>query len=421
LTEITIPNSVKKIGKYAFEGSGFKSFTVSDGITSIDDGAFVGCTHLEKFVIGENVTSLGTDVFGDCSGLKEFAVSEKNTKYSTIEGILVTKDQTILLQYPNAKSSDFSIPNVYIKIIGERAFAGCGNINKITIPANVTTISREAFARCGNLSTVTFGSGIDSIGPKAFQGCSKLDDFELPENLAYISDSTFFNCAALNGIMIPDKVITIGAGAFAHCERMKNLTIGKEVTAIGEAAFTYCPLTMVIIPDNVVKIGRNAFRDCHNVSGLVIGKKVKEIAPGAFYSMGDLNYVYNRNPVPQNVTSYPADVPIFYTGPHVPLPTLYVPANTITAYKNADYWKNFYIEEKEYIVANETIHEEYVTVFNTIGGIVINSAEPVFVAIYTVSGQIVYHERLNGRKDISLPRGIYFVKTGALTKKIYVE
>ena len=47
LEEISIPNSVTRIGRYAFQGcTGFTDLTIPSSTKTIDDGAFTGVKHI---------------------------------------------------------------------------------------------------------------------------------------------------------------------------------------------------------------------------------------------------------------------------------------------------------------------------------------------------------------------------------------
>lgn len=421
LEEISIPNSVTKIGVCAFvECVGLKSFTVPNSVTSIDVAAFFRCSNLESLVLGEKVSFIGKDAFKNCLGLKKIEVSEKNTNYSSIDGILADKEKTTLLQFPNAKTSDFNVPDM-IKIIGEDAFAGCENIKTIILPEHVTTISPRAFAECINLTNIKVGNNIDSIGPRAFQDCNSLEGFALSEKLSHIADSAFLFCTGLKSIIIPNGVKTIGISAFNGSKGMNNKTIGYGVQTIGDWAFWGCSgiIDTLFIPDNVTDVGYSAF-GYNWASVLIIGKKVEKIGDDAFVYMMQLKVVYNCNPVPQVTND------VFYHYPYYIEPRiLYVPFGSKNSYENAGLWsyKKYFniIEEKEYIVSNETIHQEHVIISNTNGGLMISAAAPANVAIYAINGQMVYNEYLNDMKEIRLPRGLYIVKTKSMEKKVYVE
>ena len=187
LVSITIPKAVNSIGEYAFyrcssinemivesgnktydsrEGCnaivetstnkilyGCNSTTVPDGIVSIEDNAFTGCSGLEKMAIPNSVTYIGTSAFSDCSAL------------ATVTGI----PNLSLGMFENCKSLTFiEIPDD-ITIIGQFAFRGCTGLTSVIIPDNVITIGSNSFTGCSNIKSITIGSGVTEIGSGAFE------------------------------------------------------------------------------------------------------------------------------------------------------------------------------------------------------------------------------------------------------------
>lgn len=68
LTNVTIPNSVKEIGSFAFCDCSLNKVTIPDGVTHISMHAFDG-TNLSEIEIPDGVTSIGNSAFNYCTNL----------------------------------------------------------------------------------------------------------------------------------------------------------------------------------------------------------------------------------------------------------------------------------------------------------------------------------------------------------------
>ena len=107
---LTIPDTIngKKvtgIGWGAFEDCrNLTSITIPNSVISIESRAFHYCSSLTSITIPESVTSIGEDiVFYGCSSLTSINVSENNKNYCSVDGVLINKDKTRLIQYPIKK------------------------------------------------------------------------------------------------------------------------------------------------------------------------------------------------------------------------------------------------------------------------------------------------------------------------------
>ena len=119
-------------------GPQVKSAEILDGVTSIEDNAFGGCTSLTEIRIPESVTSIGGSAFGVCTSLTEIRIPESVTS------------------------------------IGGSAFGGCTSLTEIRIPESVTSIGGGAFVSCTSLTEIVIPAGVISIGNDAFFGCTSL-------------------------------------------------------------------------------------------------------------------------------------------------------------------------------------------------------------------------------------------------------
>jgi hypothetical protein len=196
----SIPSSVTSIGGRAFL-SCIKLTTVAipSSVTSIGSNAFSECGGLTTVFIPHSVTSIESEAFQNCSAL--INVDANNPNYSSIDGVLFDKTLTKLIQYPNSKKGNYTIPTSVITI-GIYAFSNCNGLTGITIPLSVTTIEAAAFYACGGLTDVTIPSSISTISSSAFDFCKKLRSIIIPSTVISIESWAFYECSKLSSIYV---------------------------------------------------------------------------------------------------------------------------------------------------------------------------------------------------------------------------
>ena len=137
LTSVVIPDGVTSIGDWAFNGcSSLTSVVIPEGVTSINDGAFYDCASLASIVIPKGVTSIGGKAFSGCKGLAD------------ANGFVIV--QNALHGY-YGKGGDVVIPES-VTSIGDSAFRGCSSLTSVVIPKGVTSINDRAFFGCRGLT-----------------------------------------------------------------------------------------------------------------------------------------------------------------------------------------------------------------------------------------------------------------------------
>ncbi len=169
-------------------------------VTCLDDSAFSDCTILTRITIPASVTSIsGAGLIG-CANLVEFSVDPLNRSYCSMDGILFSKDKSILIRYPAGKSgTHYTIPNG-VTIIDNFAFHDCISLTGVTMPDTVASIYSEAFYQCTSLASITIPASVTLIEDWAFYGCSSLTSArfvgDAPEMVTFMGDSEYFDGVA---------------------------------------------------------------------------------------------------------------------------------------------------------------------------------------------------------------------------------
>ena len=240
ITKLTIPNSIKSIGNYAFSGcTGIKGIlNIPNSVESIGDHAFSGCTGLTgPLSIPNSVKEIGSAAFYNCSGF----------------------------------TGTLTISNSIIKI-EDSTFGECSGLSgTLSIPASVKTIGSYAFEGCsGFTGSLVIPNSVTSIGEKSFRGCNGLTgSLTIGNSVTYIASCAFWKCKFSGSLTIPNSVQTIENQAFADCENFDGeLIIGTSMSHIGSNAFSNCSgfTTLTLLPKYMRGIYSHAFYRCSNLS-----------------------------------------------------------------------------------------------------------------------------------------------------------
>ncbi len=308
---VTIPDMINGQPVIAIGGSAFSPLTTT------------------AITIPASVTAIAGSAFTGSRYLSAITVDGANPSYSSKDGVLFNKDQSLIIQYPIGKGDtayaipgsvtrvgegafssslwlkDVTVPNS-VTNIGGSAFLSCSSLVAVNIPDSVVTIGNSAFSRSG-IKSVKIGSGVISLGDFAFQICGGLTNVDISSNVVFMGNLVFNYCSKLTtinvdemnasfgsldgvlfnkslttliqfptgksgaGYAIPGSVMDIAESAFSRC-KLKSVTIPQGLTSIPNEVFSNCSaLSAVVIPDSVVRIGTRAFQSCKELVGLGLG------------------------------------------------------------------------------------------------------------------------------------------------------
>jgi len=309
---VTLPSTIKSIGRVVFADSSLKNIMMQEGVEDIGYSCFDGCSDLESIVIPNSVKELGS--------------------YSSLTGLY------------------------------GQAFANCSSLKSVTLPAGLTVLRENTFKGCSALESIVLPENLTMIENHVFDGCMSLTGITIPAGVTSIGDACFMNCRAMKEVVLPAGLTEIAPSLFLYCVSLENVNIPKNVTVIGRQSFAECyQLQAVKIPDAVEHIATDAFGGCCSVKTVDMGTGVKRIGHGtlAFFDIDDaLHYIWKITDITVRATEPPVyfhevsltDLPadFFIATPDMPEEdqaaylasiTLHVPAESVEAYRKADQWK----------------------------------------------------------------------------------
>ncbi len=189
----------------------------SKPIVGVDDFTIVSDEYVEFITIGKDVQYISEQAFYYCKMLKAVYVDEENQWYTSVDGVLYTKDMKTLVLHPICNS----------QWLVDEGLADTADT--YDIPEGVETVGGYSFYKNLDLVHLTFSSTVTSIGDMAFFGCNNMWSIWLPEGLETIGADAFSYCWSISPIIyIPASVTTIGHHAFYSCSSITVVYMGAS-------------------------------------------------------------------------------------------------------------------------------------------------------------------------------------------------
>ena len=321
LTSVTLPNNIESIGFAAFAGCyQLRSVTLPASLVAIDDYAFAG-SALTSVNVPATVQVMGKGVFARCESLTSATIDAAHVGDFTFLGATSLSQVNI---GPDVKN------------FSKGMFNGCSALTALNIdPAcRITRIDDEAFINSGLQNIDIANLGVGTIG-----------DWALAQT-------------HLSGIQLSDGMTALGEGALAHNPMLQSATLpGMGHAAGGPNRAPHRPHTLAEIPDY-------AFAGNGNLNaGDLLREGVATIGNYALYNVSaDIDTMWLPSTVAylgdkamagmigmKALRTDAADVPALgidvWAGVDQPSVPLIAPAASVSLYKEADQWMNFFFEE----------------------------------------------------------------------------
>ena len=363
---------VTGIAEYAFSNDSIEIVNIPNTVTVLFGMSFSKCNNLREINIPESVSDIKSVPVVQCPSVEKINVSEKNNYYRSVDGVLFSKDMSLLIYYPSNKAGDsYKVPDevtefpdnincgvfnynqnlksitinasvnlftdyfvplsqfdyaskleaIYVdsknpylttdngilyskdKTILVSYPANCSQ-TKYVMPDNVCEMSFNAFYGAKNLKEIWLSEklGVNISGATYFLGCRNLESINVPE-----SNSTFYS---VDGVLFGKDFYSVDGFLFgkddscliSYPQNKKDSKYEVPTTVksiVSEAFEGNTNLSTVIIPDNVTEINGSAFMDCTSLSKVVLPSNLKEIAYYTFSNCSSLTDI----DIPASITT----------------------------------------------------------------------------------------------------------------------
>lgn len=232
------------------------SYKISSQVSRVESHAFAGAVGLTEIVFVSGETTLGERAFYGCHGLGEIDLPVTLDHFSSQAAFMnCTGLRRIVLRAGSA--------------IPSSCFAGCVNLESVTLSKTIRSIRSSAFAGARSLQRIDLGSVGSYWGNDAFEGCVMLQEVIFPQKVGLAWQGVFRGCTSLKkakvipGLEDADRI-------FAGCTGLTEVSFETGELFIPGGAFYGCSgLERVILPRWLYEVGESAFFNCRSLESVV--------------------------------------------------------------------------------------------------------------------------------------------------------
>lgn len=278
ISEINFPNTLTKIGEYAFYYSNdLTSVVIPEGVTEIADHAFENTTVLTTVTLPLTLKKLGQSAFAGCR---------------TLETINLANVEEIGARAFEGCRALGKVDLVSVKVVGANAFYGCNKLVEINNTKNIETINFRAFY---NTRMTTFdASGAKTIADEAFYRANTLQKVILSNDLEQFGSQVFMGASDLTSIVYISNNQELSTGNINDYAKLDNnvlytkLSNGNYMLSAIPAALNIEKLT---VADGTTYIAPYAGNLNSLIKEISFPQSLLAIGHYAFYAYNSLNTV----------------------------------------------------------------------------------------------------------------------------------
>lgn len=219
---------------FSWKEDTMQSLVVSEGTTKIDKGSFIRWISLKDVRLPKSLEKIAPDAFIGCSSLQTFDVLEDSEHFVVCDGVLFSKDRSILIAFPPGLDQEsYQIPEG-TTLIAECAFKQNPYIKEVYIPKTVVRIKDYAFENCASLEKIE----VDSANPVYLSHKERLYEKGVPVSIKYYD--MYFSERRAKLLCVPaannlthyeSRKTLVTAKCFSGCKNIKSIYISPAKAA----------------------------------------------------------------------------------------------------------------------------------------------------------------------------------------------
>lgn len=274
-------NVAMKVGKYAFAESGYVNVTLPTSGVQLNTGVFSKCADLSSIVIPDGTTEIPDSAFNECVSMTRILLPSDIKKIDSLAfkdcndlSEIAIYDSDPTNPFPHTQGYTIDLPDGLLTI-GNNAFYGCHDFDKVIVPNSIETIESSAFGDCVSLTEITLPfvgktantiytnvGGVNKVSTESLFGyifgttSSGSNSYKVEQSSPDNADQDhkdFYLPNTLKTVTITHDT-RIESHAFMNCSKIENVTIEpyapeSQTQFIGANTFYGCSaLTQIRVP-----------------------------------------------------------------------------------------------------------------------------------------------------------------------------
>lgn len=220
---------------------------VEEGVTTIGATAFRDFIHLRQCSLPSTLISIGEEAFCFCFQLMSVDIPQSCTTISGWGAFNLVPNVNIqdesIAKNCAARSINGYVEGYFVYADkSKRSLRACSSIAKgyVALDDAIERIEYMAFAQCEEITNLQFGSHLQYIGEWSLNGCIGLEGLRFQEGLKEIASNAFGNCFGLQYVYLPNSLTTLGDFAIGNCPVLRTIHLGDSLRNVGSQIFDYC-------------------------------------------------------------------------------------------------------------------------------------------------------------------------------------